>query len=306
MRLGLQGQRLAIGERDDPGVADERRTDELGVDAFRAVPQLAEQGSDLGAVDGDRRPERLVGAVLAPRLGERLQFDVGGVAPEAEEVLADRLELLGIEGQRALGIDSGEAGAVQRPDRHHCCRRGVVRPGMEDRIDVVPRPPLDHRIGDDPAQQGVDGRLVATRREHDAATGRRRRDRNVQVGRGLDDGVGGDIGDPRVQRDLDGVVVRRRVVPRRRLQQGVDEESGQGVALVVVELTLDEGDVADPDRSWQVEVVSGGGGGDGRRSRVVTDRCDGQSRPGWHCSDPTTPVGVFPAIGAPRGGFSSS
>ena len=46
------------------------------------------------------RTERLVGAVLAPRLGERLQFDVGGIASLLAEVRLDRPQLLGVERQR--------------------------------------------------------------------------------------------------------------------------------------------------------------------------------------------------------------
>ena len=47
VRLGLEGQRLTLDERDDAGVADERRADELGVDPLGGVAELAEQGSDL-------------------------------------------------------------------------------------------------------------------------------------------------------------------------------------------------------------------------------------------------------------------
>ena len=71
---------VPVGERDDAGVADERRAHERGGDRVGGVAEQAEQ------VDGCRPavvidgPERLVGAVLAPRLGQRLQLDVGRVA----------------------------------------------------------------------------------------------------------------------------------------------------------------------------------------------------------------------------------
>ena len=103
--------------------------------------------------------------------------------------------------------------------------------------------------------------------------------------------------------DLDGVVVVAGDVPCRRLQQRIDEEGGEAIALLVVEIALDEGDVAHGDGTGQVEVVGRCGGGDGCSPRVVTDRCDGQSRPGWHCPDPTSLIGVFPAIGVSRGEF---
>ena len=108
--------------------------------------------------------------------------------------------------------------------------------------------------------------------------------------RGVDDRVGRHVGDPGVEGDLDRTPVVVGNGPRRRLQQGVGQEVGQTATLRVVEIGLDEGDVADRDRTGQVEVVGRRGSDDRRLSRVVTDRPDGQSRPGWHCSDPTTPI----------------
>ena len=64
---------------------------------------------------------------------------------------------------------------------------------------------------------------------------------DAELGGGVDDGAGGGVGDARVERDLEGVVVRGRVVPRRRLQQRVGEEAGEPFALLVVEIALDEG-----------------------------------------------------------------
>ncbi len=51
----------------------------------------------VAVVQIDRRPERLVGAVLAPRLGEGLQLDVGRVAIELLEVLPDHVQFLEVE-----------------------------------------------------------------------------------------------------------------------------------------------------------------------------------------------------------------
>ena len=81
VRLGLERDGRALAERHDPGVADERRPHERRVDGVGGGAQLVEQRRQRRAVGGrDRGPERLVGAVLAPRLGQRLQLDVGRVA----------------------------------------------------------------------------------------------------------------------------------------------------------------------------------------------------------------------------------
>ena len=68
---------------------------------------------------------------------------------------------------------------------------------------------------------------VGARRELDAPPGGRRRDRHAELAAGVDDGVGGAVGDAGVERDLDvravaGRRCRRR--PRAGLQQRVGEE----------------------------------------------------------------------------------
>ena len=53
------------------------------VDGVGGVAQLLRGATGRStAVDGDGGPERLVGAVLAPRLGQHLQLDVGRVAAD--------------------------------------------------------------------------------------------------------------------------------------------------------------------------------------------------------------------------------
>ncbi len=230
--------------------------------------------------------------MFAPGLGQRLQFDIEWIATAGGEVVADGDQLLRVEGERSSGVEVVQAGIIKIADWNGRGRRHVVSAWVEDGLDAVRCPALDHGVGDDPAHQGIGGRTVATRRELDAPPGRRSPDGNAELPRGVDDGVGGRIGDTRVKGDLDseGVAVCGGEVPRCRLQQRVGQEGGEATTIIGVEIALDEGDVADRDRAGQVEVVGRRGSDDGRFSRVVTDCLDGQSRPGWHCSDPTTPI----------------
>ena len=94
VRLRFHGDGRAFGERHDAGVADEGAAQERRVDGGRCVAQLLQERRDcLAVVAGDARPERLVRAVLAPRLGERLQLDVGRSATVPAEVSGNRAQL---------------------------------------------------------------------------------------------------------------------------------------------------------------------------------------------------------------------
>ena len=83
-------------------------------------------------VGGDRRPERLVGAVLAPRLGQRFQFDVGGIASLLTEVRLNRPQLLGVERQRR-----GRRRALRGRPRRGRRWRSPRRPPLRCRSDRV-------------------------------------------------------------------------------------------------------------------------------------------------------------------------
>ncbi len=162
---------------------------------------------------------------------------------------------------------------------------------VEDRLDAVWCPAFDDGVGDDPAEEGVDGRFVATRRELDAPPGCRGGDGDAELGRGVDDRVGGAVGDTRMEGDLDRASSSSPGTSHVAVcNRGSTRKPARQVALLGVEIALDEGDVADRDGARQVDVVGRRGGDDRRLSRVVTDCLDGQSRPGWHCSDPTTPI----------------
>ena len=101
------------------------------VDGGSGGAQLIEQRRELDPIRAQRRAERLVRAVLAPRLGDRLQLDVGRVASERLEVVADGDQLGRIEGQGALVAEPGEAAGVEAAhgDRLHAA--GGVLAGVE-------------------------------------------------------------------------------------------------------------------------------------------------------------------------------
>ena len=103
VRLGLDGERRARGERRrcrrcrrTPSARTARRWRRWPSRSWRSRGTIARPSSVR-----DPGPEGLVGAVLAPRLGQRLQLDVGGVATLGAEVVADRDQLGGVERQPA-------------------------------------------------------------------------------------------------------------------------------------------------------------------------------------------------------------
>ena len=242
--LGLEGDRRARRERDDPGVADERRAHERRGDAVGGVAQLAEQVDARRPSVGDRGPERLVGAVLAPRLGERLQLDVGRVAAERREVVADR---------RPAPRGRGPATARRRGGRGRR-RRGRApgststagassEPGWRSGVGRARRPVLDDRVGDDPSQEHV---------------GVARRCRQDSIRRPVAAAV---TGTPSWRAACTTASAAASVtpgwsvistppsgdVPRAGLQERVGEERAEPVAIVGRQVALDEHDVGDLD-----------------------------------------------------------
>ena len=124
--LGLEGDRRARPVGDDARVADERRPHERRGDGVRAAPQHGEQRRPFVAgVGHERRPERLVRAVLAPRLGDGLELDVGRITALGDEVMLHGQQLVGIEGERPIDTDLLERGSAtaRGPERRWRCRR---------------------------------------------------------------------------------------------------------------------------------------------------------------------------------------
>ena len=90
----LQRRGLDAVERGDAGVVDEHADAEVAVQRVGDLGDRAlQQVLDQPALEPHVAGQRLVLAVLAPRLGQALELRVGGVTPGGDEVLADRLHL---------------------------------------------------------------------------------------------------------------------------------------------------------------------------------------------------------------------
>ena len=149
------------------------------------------------------RPERLVGAMLTPGLGQDLDLDVGDVAAETLVLVADHPQLLDVEVQRPLVVECGEPLVVEPADGDQGrgrLRWRVVHMGGLDRSLA---PAFDHRIGDQTAHDliGRLGRDVGV--ELDAPPGCGPVDHDAELRRGMTDCVGSGVGHPWQERDLD-------------------------------------------------------------------------------------------------------
>ncbi len=291
VRLCLEGQCRAGCELHHSGIADERRPDERCVERLGARAQPLHQGLDrfhLGTVvvaEFDRRAERLVGAVFAPRLGQRFEFEVGRIAVERLEVVTDHPQFGRVERERPRAIDLGELLVVEAPDRDDLGGAGRHVDVRRSHVDRAVRPSLDDRIRHQAIHQFVDRRVVDGVVElespcracvvHVEADGRR----------GVDDGVDVAVGDSGQRGHLDRAARRDR--PAAVLEQGIDEHRLEFLAACVVEVPVDEHDVGDVQAShrWEAEVLRTGE--EGVDPGVGIDRTDGQSIPRGHWRDPT-------------------
>ena len=245
------------------------RTNGAATASVAARSWASSGGSTRPVVGGDRGPERLVGAVLAPRLGQRLQLDVGRVAAGGLEVGLDGGQLLGVEGERPRRRRGAASSSASRPRTAIVSTPGTSSvPGCSSGVGDAGRPVLDDRVGDEPAQQHVGVVVGRARRELDAPAGGRRGDRHAELGAGVDDGVGGAVGDAGMERDLDPVAVRARpTMPV--CSSGSARNVAEPLALVVVEVALDEDDVGDRDGAVERQPERGRAGGDGLGAGVV-------------------------------------
>ncbi len=223
--------------------------------------QHGEQRRTLVAVVGhERRPERLVRAVLAPRLGDGLELDVGRITALGDEVTLHGQQLLGIEGERPIDTDLLECGRREAADRNDGGGAVGTTTGREVGLDRSERPALDDRVGDDAAHDVVGRARVDGRPELDPASGRGDLHRHPELGGGVHQGGRRAVGDPGEIADLDS----RRLGggPRAALQQRIDEELVKGGEVVRAERPVDEDQVGDDHVSGvgrrQPELSDGG------------------------------------------------
>ncbi len=131
------------------------------------------------SVDGPRRVEDLVAAVLGIRLREHHQLDVGGIATELREVLHEVVDLVGCQRQaeRGIGLDQRRAAALGEVHARHRLRRGVVE---ECRRLLVAR---DHRLGHAVVDGALERRERALRERRGSRSPGRSRPRRARCAR---------------------------------------------------------------------------------------------------------------------------
>ncbi len=290
VRLGLEGDGRALGELDDAGVAHEGRTDEGSIEILGAAAELREQRFDRALVrpalvDLDGRSERLVGAVLAPGLGEYLDLDIGDVPSQALVLVADGAQLLDVEVQRAVLVEFRQTVVVEpsnRDDVDDGCGDGGVD---HRRFDGPGGPSLDDGVRDEPADDVVGHLGRDPTVELDAPAHGGAGHVQAEHPRGVQDGVGGGVGDAGEQRDLD--AVGRGKLPAAVLEQRIDQDVVQAGQIIGVQTSFDEHDVGDVDRPLQLDAEVIDGVGEDVDSGVPVERANRQTVPGRHPLDPT-------------------
>ncbi len=114
------------------------RTNGASIASVQSRKLLQQRWIVRAVVGGDARPERLVRAVLAPRLGERLELDVGRArGPTPSEVLGDGVQLGEVERQATLAVRALRAPRRRGRDvdRSTAGRRGL---GIDERGSIGP------------------------------------------------------------------------------------------------------------------------------------------------------------------------
>ena len=107
-----------------PVAGPEGRADLLCGGEDCVLEQVCVPDCSRGAGVCYRARERLVAAVLAPGLGERLEFDLERVAAERVEVVADGVEFGHREGQAAIAGEPLKGRVVEVAERHGLLHKG--------------------------------------------------------------------------------------------------------------------------------------------------------------------------------------
>ena len=119
--IGIREEPLARAARDHRGVVLVRR-EHAARARRRGAPDHREQRRILPrAIDVPVRVEDLVAAVLAVRLREHHELDIGGIAPELGVAALEVLDLVGREREPEVAADASRSVAIgtiaQRPRR---------------------------------------------------------------------------------------------------------------------------------------------------------------------------------------------
>ena len=182
---------------------NELRTNGASIESVASRSWRSSGAITRAVVGGDRGAERLVRAVLAPRLGEHLQLDLRRLAPRSAVVGDDRVQLGRVECQAAGDVQRGELVGVERGHRDRRCGLGAGGRGVDERrLDRRRRPAFDHLVGQQPpGQQGdvVVGQVAADGEVH---AGGRIADLDADGGCRVAHGDGRGIGHARQQRSL--------------------------------------------------------------------------------------------------------
>ena len=149
-------------ERDDAGVADERTAQEWSIDCCRRVAELLEERGDrLPVVAGDEGSKGLVGAVLAPCLGKRLQLDVGRRTSCRAEMVGDGMELGHVEREPAFAIEQRQSVVVEPVDLDDFDTGVGGCLGVDERrVDRADGPSFDDLVGEKAPGQNRHRRVV--------------------------------------------------------------------------------------------------------------------------------------------------
>ena len=173
MRLDLDADALFVVELHDAGVV--LKDADAPIVLAQPLTDFARCGKDrlfehvaelqvAGVVPiVNSAAQRLVRAVLAPGLGDRFQFDVGGITLQIDEVLADRPHFHQAEIQLALATEVGKLGIVHLADRDGRAAE-LIRVSQRNAVqrNRAPEHLLDRIIGQNAAGQFFEIRPLGT------------------------------------------------------------------------------------------------------------------------------------------------
>ena len=240
--LALERERATSRKTDYSRVADKGAAHEVGVDRLCCFAQLVDERLTRDAILGrDCGAEGFVRAVLAPGLGNCLEFDIRRQASAPDEVVAHGLHLNWVEGQAASAIYLGQFGvgsSCRNRDEldWQMCTRDAREVVFDERRQnrFVNRPALDDRVTEKRGDQSIQVCLRERAANREALATGKPRDRHIHSDRKACKFVGCRVGDTGVQRSFDdragrGVVrqfaCRNYVVaPCADLQQRVDQQ----------------------------------------------------------------------------------